>query len=156
MRLLTAFAALVLIGCGSSTPEKTAAKAAEAPAPPPVVDDTAKLPEPHRTSAKVVPNNLLGIKALPGGTIGDYEEKGRKYQLFIIETPTPQDAAIHLLDIKAVLKDPTYVASFGGYFGNDGTSDIFAFAKDKYLTGVVGLPQARADAIARQLAAQLK
>jgi hypothetical protein len=155
MRILAAFSAIVLVGCGSSEPVKTAAKAPEAPAPPPVVDDTAKLPDANRTNAKVVPDHLLGIKALPGGTIGDYEEKGRKYQLFIIETPTVQDAAIQLLDVKGALKDPAYVASFGGYFGNDGTSDIFAFAKGKYLAGVVGLPQTRADAVARQLAVRL-
>lgn len=148
-------AAMMLAGCGSTAPEKPAEKKAEAPAPPPVKDDTDKLPTANRTSAKVVQNHLLGKDALPGGTIGDYEAKGSKYQLFIIETDTPQDAAILLLDVKGTLKDPAYIASFGGYFGSDTNGDLFVFAKGKYLAGVVGLKQAKADAIAREFATHL-
>ena len=67
----------------------------------------------------MVPNHLLGKDALPGGTIGDYDADGSKYQLFIIETDSAQDAAILLLDLKATLKDPAYIAYMGGYFGTD-------------------------------------
>jgi hypothetical protein len=146
----TLFIALLLMGCGSA-PEKKA----EAPAPPPVKDDTALLLPLHRTSAKVVPDHLLGKTALPGGTIGDYDAGGLKYQLFIIETDSAQDAAILLLDLKATLKDPAYIAYMGGYFGTDAGGQVYVFAKAKYLAGVVGLAEDRADPIARQLAAQL-
>jgi len=144
------FVTLALVGC-SSVPEKKA----EAPAPPPVKDNTAQLLPLNRTSAKVVPEHLLGKTALPGGTIGDYDAAGLKYQLFIIETDSAQDAAILLLDLKATLKDPAYIAYMGGYFGTDAGGPVYVFAKAKYLAGVVGLAEDRADPIARQLAARL-
>jgi hypothetical protein len=109
----------------------------------------------NRTSAKVVPDHLLGNSALPGGTIGDYHADGLKYQLFIVETASSQDAAILLLDVKATLKDPAYIAYMGGYFGTDASGPFYVFAKGKYLAGVVGLAEDRADPIARQLAARL-
>ena len=151
MRVLVLAALVTLIGC-SSAPEKKA----EAPLPPPPVkDNTAQLLPLNRTSAKVVPNHLLGKDALPGGTIGEYDANGVKYQLFIIETDTAQDAGILLLDLKATLKDPAYIAHMGGYFGTDAGGPVYVFAKAKYLAGVVGLAEDRADPIARQLAARL-
>lgn len=149
MRGLFFFAFLALAGC-SSAPEKKA----EAPAPP-VKDDTALLLPLNRSGARVVPDHLLGKDALPGGTIGDYDADGSKYQLFIIETDSAQDAAILLLDLKATLKDPAYIAWMGGYFGTDANGPVYEFAKAKYLAGVVGLPEDKADPIARQLAARL-
>jgi len=150
MRGLLLMALAVLAGC-SSTPEKKA----EAPPPPPVKDNTAQLLPLNRTSAKVVPNHILGKDALPGGTIGDYDVQGLKYQLFIIETDSAQDAGILLLDLKATLKDPAYLAYMGGYYGTDAGGPVYVFAKAKYLAGVVGLAEDRADPIARQLAARL-
>jgi hypothetical protein len=150
MRGLLLAAVLALIGCGSA-PEKKA----EAPPPPPVKDNTAQLLPLHRTSAKVVPDHLLGKSVLPGGTIGEYEADGAKYQLFIIETASAQDAAILLLDFKATLKDPAYIAYMGGYFGTDASGPAYVFAKGKYLAGVTGLSKDLADPIARQLASRL-
>jgi hypothetical protein len=150
MRALTLIAFVAAIGCSSAPEKKT-----EALPPPPVKDNTALLLPLNRTSAKVVPDHLLGKSALPGGTIGDYEVKGLKYQLFIIETDSAQDAAILLLDLKATLKDPAYIAYMGGYFGTDTNGPIYVFAKTKYLAGVVGLSEDRADPVARQLAARL-
>jgi hypothetical protein len=150
MRVWVWIGVLVLAGCGSA-PEKKA----EAPAPPPVKDNTAQLLPLNRTGAKVVPDHLLGKSALPGGTIGDYDAAGLKYQLFIIETDSAQSAAILLLDLKATLKDPAYIAYMGGYFGTDANGPVYVFAKAKYLAGVVALSEDRADPIARQLAARL-
>lgn len=156
MRILLLAAALALVGCGSSPePKKEAAAVAPAPAPAKVKDDTALLPAEGRTAASVVPDHLLGNKAMPGGSLGDYEVKGKKYQLFIIETPSAQDAAILLLDVKGTLGDPAYIAYMGGYFGADAGKPIYVFAKKQYLAGVAGLPQDAADPIARVLAAQL-
>jgi hypothetical protein len=148
------FAAVVLLaGCGAS--EK---KAAAPPPPQPVKDDRLLLLAAHQTSAKVVPDHLLGKVALPGGTIGDYHDGGKKYQLFVIETATAQDAAFLLLDFKPLLTDPAYIAFMGGYFGPDATNGtpIWVFAKGKYLAGVVGLPRDPADALAREFAARLR
>lgn len=152
MRSFAVIAALLLTACGSA-PEKKAD--APPPAPPPVKDDTALLLTAHRTSAKVVPDHLLGINALPGGTIGDYEAGGKKYQLFVIETGTAQDAAILLLDAKNALKDPAYISYMGGYYGAGADAPVYVFAKAKYLAGVAGLTEDKADPIARELAAQL-
>jgi hypothetical protein len=145
------FAALFLAAC--SSPEKKAA----AP-PPPVKDDRLLLLPTHQTAAHLVPDHLLGKTALPGGTLGDYDDAGKKYQLFIIETETPQDAAFLLVDFKPLLKDPAYIAYMGGYFGPDAANGapVWVFAKSKYLAGVVGLAKDPADAIARELAARLK
>jgi hypothetical protein len=148
--LIAALIASLTVGCGSA-PEKKA----EAPPLPPVEDDTALLLPLNRTGARIVPDHLLGKTALPGGTIGDYEEDGRKYQLFIIETASAQDAAILLLDLKVSLTDPAYIAYMGGYFGTDAGKPVYVFAKLKYLAGVVGLPEDLADPVARQLAARL-
>jgi hypothetical protein len=153
MRLfMVAAVTLLFAGC-SSAPEP---KKAEAPPPPPVRDDTAMLLGANRTGSRVVPNHLLGKSMLPGGTIGEYEDNGRKYQLFIIETDSAQDAAIMLLDLKVSLTDPAYIAYMGGYFGTDGGNPVYVFAKDRFLAGVTGLAEDLADPIARQLAQRLR
>src|SRR5579862_2137853 len=143
--------ALLLAGCGS-TPEQ---KAATPPAPP-VKDNRLLLPGEHQTAARIVPDHLLGKTSLPGGTIGDYEDAGKKYQLFVIDTKTPQDAAFLLLDFKAILANPAYIAYMGGYSGMDGETPVYVFAKGIYVAGVVGLSKDAADPIARQFAARLK
>ena len=43
----------------------------------------------------------------------------------------------------------------GGYFGTDASRPVYVFAKTKYLAGVAGLAENKADPIARQLAARL-
>ena len=138
MRNFILIAALGLAAC-SSAPEKKAE--APPPAPPPVKDDTALLLTANRTGAKVVPDHLLDIKALPGGTIGDYETGGKKYQLFVIESDTAQDAALLLLEAKSAMKEPTYISYMGGYYGALDSGPLYVFAKTKYLAGVAGLPQ---------------
>lgn len=153
MRWFLAITALWLAACGSApAPEK---KAVAPPPPPPVKDDTALLLTAHRTAAQVVPDHLLGIPALPGGTVGDYEEHGKKYQLFIIEADSAQNAAFMLLDMKGALANPAYIAYMGGYFGLHADTPVYVFAKLKYLAGVVGLPRDAADPIAREIAARL-
>jgi hypothetical protein len=149
-------AAVLLAGCGAS--ESSEKKAATPRPPAPVRDDRLLLLPAHQTAARIVPDHLLGKMALPGGTIGDYDDGGKKYQLFIVETATAQDAAFLLLDFKPLLKDPAYISYMGGYFGPDATSGtpVWVFSKSKYLAGVVGLARDPADATARELAARLR
>jgi hypothetical protein len=137
-----------------TSPPAPAAKTAEAP--PKVKDDTALLPLAGRTNAQVVPNHLLGIDALPGGTLGDYVVHGKKYQLFITEADSNQKAAFMDTDLRDALKDPEYIAYMGGYFGQRGGTPIYGFARLQYLAGVVGLPKDEADPIARELASRLR
>ncbi len=141
-------------GCGSSSPPPATAKKEEAP--PPVKDDTCLLPLEGRVSAKVVPDHLLDIPALPGGTLGDYKVGKKKYQLFIIEAESNQKAAFMDTDLRDALKNPEYIAYMGGYFGERNGTPIYGFAKLQYLAGVVGLSKDEADPIARQLAQRLR
>jgi len=146
-------AGLFAAGC-SSAPEPK--KQVEAPPPPPVKDDTGLLLVKNRVSAAVVQNHLFGKQVLPGGTLGEYQDGGKKYQLFIMETTSSQNAAILLLDFKTTLTDAAYIAYMGGYFGTDAGKPVYVFAKLQYLAGVAGLPEDLADPIARQLAARLQ
>jgi hypothetical protein len=98
---------------------------------------------------------MLGIQALPGGTIADYENKGKKYQLFVIEEDSNQKAAFALMDLHGGLKNSEYISYMGGYFGDHDGTPVYGFAKLQYLAGVVGLPKNEADPIARELAARL-
>ena len=154
--LLAITLALTTIACGSSSsPAAKTEDAAKKEEPPPVKDNTAFLLTAGRVSARVVPNHLLDIPALPGGTIGDYKVGKKTYQLFIIEADSNQKAAFMDTDLRDALKDPEYLANMGGYFGERNGTPIYGFAKLQYLAGVVGLPKDEADPIARQLAARL-
>jgi hypothetical protein len=146
--------ALLLAGCGSGS-DKKAAVAEPSPAAP-VKDNRILLLAENEKAAMLVQNHLLGKKVFPGGTLGEYDDGDRKYQLFIISTASPQDAAILLLDTKATLGDPQYLAHMGGYFGTDAGKPFYVFADKQYLAGVVGLEEDLADPIARQLAARLR
>jgi hypothetical protein len=151
--LAGSLAGIFLAGCSSVPPPQKQAEAP--PPPPPVKDDTGLLLAENRVSAAVVNDHLFGKQVLPGGTLGEYENHGKKYQIFIMETTSSQNAAILLLDFKTTLMDAAYIAYMGGYFGTDAGKPVYVFAKLQYLAGVAGLPQDLADPIARQLAARL-
>jgi len=154
MRCVLAVALLILLGC-SSAPEP-AAKTESPPAAASVRDLSGLLPAAGLIGAKVVSDHLLDQPKMPGGTVGEYNVRGKKYQLFIIDAENGQKAAFLLVDMKSALKDPEYLSHMGGYFGSDGMKPVFVFAKLQYLAGVVGLPKDEADPIARVLAARLR
>jgi hypothetical protein len=146
-------AALALAGCGSSPAPVT--KVEVAPVVAPVPDHTAALPKAGLVNSRVVPDHILDVARMPGGSLGEYSVKGKEYQIFIIDAGTNQKAAFLLLDLKATLHSPDYIAYMGGYVGSDGQRDIYVFAKKQYLAGVVGLSKAVADPIAIELASHL-
>ena len=154
-KLLPLLALIGLASCGSSSePEK---KAATAPPPPPVVKDhSAVMPAEGLKGTEVVQDHLLGRREMPGGTIGSYEAKGKKYQLFVIDVDDSQKAAFLLLDFRKTLTEPDNIDYMGGYFGSDDTQPIYVFAKLHYLAGVAGLGRVEADPIARVLASRLR
>ena len=155
MRFLVVLPAALLIGCGSA-PEPVAQTKPVMVSPAPVKDDTALLPLAGRTAARVVPDHILDIPKMPGGTLGDYAVHGKKYQLFILEAESNQKAAFLLLDMRSALQNPEYIAYMGGYYGLMGSGPVYVFAKAQYLAGVAGLPKDAADPIAIQLAAHLR
>lgn len=144
-------AALTLAGCGASQEHQVPVETVASP----VADHTSVFPKPGLTGSRVVPDHLLGVAKMPGGSLGDYAVKGKNYQLFVIDAGTSQKAAFLLLDLKATLRAPDYIAYMGGYAGSDGTRDIYVFAKNQYLAGVVGLSRAEAEPVAITLASRL-
>jgi hypothetical protein len=149
--LLTALA-----GCSSApepAPAPTPAKAAAAPEPP--KDHTSLFPDAGKVSTKIVPDHILDLKALPGGSWAEYDVKGKKYQEFIIDTDSTQTATFLLPDVKAQLTNPQYISWMGGYFGMLGDKQVYCFSKTHYVAGIVGLPEDKADPLGRVLAAQL-
>ncbi len=114
------------------------------------------MPLEGRVATELVRDHILDQPKLPGGTLGDYEVKGKRYQLFIVDTDSDQQAAFLLMDAKSALRDPEYISYMGGYFGSDAKGPVYVFSKLHYLAGVVGLPKEQADPIARVLASRLK
>jgi hypothetical protein len=111
-------------------------------------DDQRYLPRAGQISAKEVPPHLLNNPSLPGGVLGDY----KSYQLFLIRTLTAEKASFLLLDYKKTLNDPKYLPHMGGFFGQDSNRPAYVFAKGVFLAGVIGLPQEKADTVAREFA----
>lgn len=150
MRLLLT-ALVLLTGCGEA-PKATAPQKAEAPAP---ADESRRLPKAHQVSTKVVRSHLMEKQFMPGGTLADYKDGRREYQIFLAKMPSANEAALLLPDWRVALKDAKLVPSFGAYFGQDGERPVFVFIKNAWITGVVGLEQKDADSVARVLAAGL-
>jgi hypothetical protein len=151
--LLAATAAL-LAGCGSASKpaEKTEAKTEEPPKP---ADETRRFPTADQVSTQVVNNHIMNKAFMPGGTIAHYKKGATEYDMFVAQFPTSTDAAIALANWDGVLQAAKLVPTFGGYFGADGGRPAFVFPKDRWVAGVVGLPQAQADPAARVLASRL-
>jgi len=154
MRTALPILAFVLIGgCGTTSAPPQVQPKVEAPRR--VMDHTPALIQDHLIASRVVPDHILDQPKLPGGSFGEYENKGRKYQSFIVDAATDQAAAMMLFDFKAVLKDPEYISYMGGYFGSDGKQPVYVFAKLHYIAGITGLPKDQADALARTLASRI-
>lgn len=147
---------IALAACSSAPePAPKPAPPAKAPAPPEVPDHTSIFPDAGKTGTSVVPDHLLDMKKMPGGSMADYNVKGKKYSMFVIDTDSAQNAAFLMLDMKAELKAPEYISWMGGYFGIYGDKPLYCFAKLHYLAGIVGLAKDKADPLARGLAEQL-
>jgi hypothetical protein len=146
--------ALVLscLACGGGSQAPPAETKAETPKPP---DESRRFPKENQTAMELIDDHVLGKDFLPGGNLATYEKDGKTYRLFLVAAKDADAASLQLFDIKGALADAKFVPAFGGYFGMDGETPWFVFAKGKYLAGVVGLPQDEADLIARELAARI-
>jgi hypothetical protein len=154
-----ALLSIALAACSSAPePATTPPSAIPPPAiPAKVADHTHLFPDDGKVSATVVGDHILDMKAMPGGSLAEYEVKGKKYRMFIIDADSTQNAAFMMLDMKGEMKkDPEYIPYMGGYFGTYGDQPFYCFAKLHYLAGIEGLPKAQADPLARELAAQLR
>lgn len=152
--LALAAGAALLAGCGSeskpSTPQKTEVTQPARPA-----DETRRFPVSDQVSTQLVNDHILNEPFMPGGTIAHYQKGKAEYDMFVAQFPTSTDAAIALANLEGSLKDPKLIPTFGGYFGTYAGRPAFVFPKDRWLAGVIGLPQTEADTAARVLAAHL-
>jgi len=153
MRILLLLVPALLISCGAEP--KPAAEPPAKPAAAKPSDETRRFPSANQVNTEVVDTQLLGKSFMPGGTLAHYKHGKQEYMMFIVKMPNPQDAAFLLLDWNKTLKGSQIVPAFGGYCGDDAGRTVFVFAKDRWVAGVVGLPQKEADLAARGLAAHL-
>ena len=151
---LVATAAALLVSCGAE-PKPSAPEPAKPAATPQTRDESRRLPLANRVDAQVVDTQLLGKSFMPGGTLAHYKHGKIQYSMFIAKAPTPQDAALLLLDWHKALAGAKLIPSFGGYFGQDAGRPVFVFPKGAWIAGVAGLPEKEADLAARTLAAHL-
>jgi hypothetical protein len=147
--------AVLLSGCGGSEPAAAPVQKAAAVDKPKLKDHRAGLALENQVSTRMVEDHILESPKLPGGSFGEYEKKGKKYQMFIVESASAQEAALILFSYKATLQSPEYIAYMGGYFGSDGKQSVYVFSKKEYVAGIVGLSMAEADPMARSLAGRL-
>ena len=158
MRLFLLTACILGIVSCSSSPEPETTKQSKAtksaPAPKPT-DESRRFPKGNLVGTEVLESALLGKAFMPGGTLARYRKGKQEYQMFVARAASPTDAAIKLQEWRSALANPEFVASFGGYFGEDSGKPVFVFTKGDWVAGVVGLPRAQADAASRPLAVAL-
>ena len=130
-------------------------KLAKETPPPKPADESRHFPLANRVDARVVDNHLLDKSFMPGGTIARYRKGKTGYEMFLARIPGSQDASALLVDWRTTLSGAEFVASFGGYFGEDAGKPTFVFSKGNWIAGIIGLPRNEADLVARDLASRI-
>jgi hypothetical protein len=144
----------LLCACGGPPP-KEPPQSASSPAPAKPVDESRRFPLAGQISMQLLTDHVLGKEFLPGGNVGEYRRAGKRFQQFLVRSPSAEAAALLLFDFKGHLRDAKYLPHMGGYFGMDGAAPIYIFQKGVFLAGFAGLPEKEADLLARQFAARL-
>lgn len=154
MRFAAAVLCAVLCACSSSAPRRSAPETKAQPAPenPPIKDQAIKFPQQNLVKMELVPAHLLGKSFMPGGNLATYKSGKLQYQQFLGQMSDSQQAAFLLLDWQKALTPAQYLAHMGGYYGNDAGRPVYVFVKGAWVAGIVGLPEAKADLLARQFA----
>lgn len=140
-----------LMSCGSAPPE-VASKPKLPDLPKPIAEDV-RFPSANRKSIAVVEKELLGVSYLGGGNLAEYDTGKQKYKLLLIRCRTASQAGIYILDIKNQMKEPKFVASYGGYY--EPASQLFVFAKGSYIGGISGLSEEDAIQTGKEFAARI-
>ena len=152
LTLLVTLLLALLSGCSNPPAQSKAVEPQQAVAP---QDQSRHFPMTGQINMEIVPEHLLGKDFMPGGNLAEYRVGKSEYRQFLGKMPDAQTAAFLLLDWKKTLKDAQYIANMGGYYGMDGDRPVYVFTKGVWVAGIVGLPQAKADVVARQFAARL-
>lgn len=146
--------AMLLSGCGSQQPVATPSPEPRTAVAKPA-DESRRFPQTNLVETKVIDKELLGKPFMPGGTLAHYKNGKSEYDMFVCKLSSATAAAVLLPDWRKALGDAKFVASFGGYFGDDAGKPVFVFTKGPWVAGIVGLPQAEADLESRTLALRL-
>lgn len=145
----------VLLSCGGETKTETAAKPKLPELPRPIAEDV-RFPAPDRKSVTVETGHLLGLEYLGGGNIAEYDTGKLKYKLLLIRCKNATQAGSYIFDIKNQMGNPTFVASYGGYYAASTPSGpLFVFAKGSYIGGIAGLSEADAVQTGKEFAARI-
>ena len=150
--VLVAALAAVWTACGPDS-KPAAAPVAEKIEKPKPADESRLFPKANLVGTKVVDDQLLSKKFMPGGTLAHYKKGAVEYDEFLAKAP---DAAMLLPDWSKALADSKLIPAFGGYYGKDGDRPVFVFAKGSWIMGIAGLSEKDADAEARVLAARVE
>ena len=149
----TLIAIMALAGCSSSAPEP---KSEAAPKPAKQIADQSRyFPLKDQGPVATANEHLFDKSFLPPGQIASYKSGKKEYQLFLSRCADPTAAAVYLLDYKNKMPGAKLIPHFGGYLGDDEKVPTFVFTKGQWFAGVRGLPEADADAVAREFAAKL-
>ena len=144
--------AALLISCSpesKTNPEPVAQKVLkERPA-----DESRRFPKTNLVETKVVDDQLMGKKFMPGGTVAHYKKGNIEYDMFLAKT---DKAALLLPDWSSALANSKLVPSFGGYFGDDAGKPVFVFSKGNWIAGICGLSEKDADTEARTFATRIE
>ena len=154
-RAIALFAVLALAACGS--PEEGVAPETKQAAAPleEIRDETHRFHKTGLIEAKVVNDNLGGKDFMPGGNFAEYEQDGKKYQVFFTLRRNNEQAMFLSMDYRDILGDQKFVPHFGGFYGMDGETPTLVFQKQKYVIVVAGLELADADQAGRLIAGYL-
>lgn len=111
-----------------------------------------RFPEAGQIKMEMVPDHLLGYSFLPGGNLATYHVGKLNYRQFLAHLKTSDDSPGVLVGVRKALENPQYLAHMGGYYGTDHGRPVYLFVKGPWVAGVEGLPEPKADEIARQFA----
>jgi hypothetical protein len=135
---------LLLGSCGGEKPAAETKTKPSLPDLPNAIAEDVRFPSADRKSMSVVSAPLLGMEILAGGNLAEYAKGDKQWKLFTIRCRNATQAGSYLFTIKAELKDPKFVASYGGYFAQTPQGGLLVFAKNQYVAGIVGLDEAEA------------
>ena len=145
---------LVTISCGPS-PKPEVSKPPSLPELPRAIAEDVRFPSLNRKSIAVVEAPMLGLPYLAAGNLAQYVASAKQYKLLLIHCRTAQQAGSYLFDIKNQMKDPKFVASYGGYFSETSAGGLFVFAKGNYIAGISGLSEDEAIQTGKEFAARI-
>ena len=145
----------LMLSCGGSPPAEEVKRPALPDLPRAIAEDV-RFPSLNRKSVGVVAPPILGLSYLGGGNVADYEAGKLKYKLLLIRCRNATQAGSYIFDIKNQMKQPKFVASYGGYFdGATSAGPLFVFAKGSYIGGIAGLSEEEAIQAGKEFAARI-